>query len=181
MRNHTGTYAGIPLSDNATAMGAIVYKVMIWVAIGAMFGAFRVWRYAGHTQRDVDAHLATWQEANKRYSSITDCGELTGDACLSQIAVNAPQALLATEAAFRQVKADYTYEVAHARVPDACKVAFTNFATAVDRLYLIEDKVLVTIEDNDRAALKALVFPENVANANMRRFAAVDGKECSGY
>jgi hypothetical protein len=181
MRNHTGTYAGIPLSDNATAMDAIVYKVMIWVAIGAMFGAFRVWRYAGHTQRDVDAHLATWQEANKRYSIITDCGELAGDACLSQIAVNAPPALLATEAAFRQVKADYNYEVAHARVPDACKVAFTNLATAVDRLYLIEDKVLVTIEDKDRAALKALVFPENVANANMRRFAAVDGKECSGY
>ena len=181
MRNHSGTYEAIPISDNATAMGSIVYKVMIWVAIGAMFGAFRAWQYTGHTQRDVDAHLATWQQANKRYSSITDCGELKGDACLSKIAVSAPSALLATEAAFRQVKADYTYEVAHARVPDACKMAFTNLATAVDRLYLIEDKVLVSIEDKDRAALKALVSPENVANANMKRFAAIDAKECSGY
>ncbi len=180
MRSYSSTYAG-PVSNHAKPMGAIVFSVMIWVLIGAGFGGIRAWRDAGHTQVDVDAHLATWQEANKRYSETTDCGELRGDACLLQIAVNGPSALLATEAAFRTVKADYTYEVAHSRVPDSCKVAFTDFATAVDRLYLIEDKVLATIEDRDRAALKALVFPENVANANMKRFAAIDGKECSGY
>jgi hypothetical protein len=180
MRNHSGTYAG-PVSNNAKPMGAIVFNVMIWVVIGAGFGGIRAWRDAGHTQTDVDAHLSTWQESNRRYSEITDCGQLRGDACLLQIAVNGPSALLTTEAAFRKVKADYTYEVAHSSIPDSCKVAFTNFAIAVDRLYLIEDKVLATIEDNDRAALKALVFPENVANANMKRFAAIDGKECSGY
>jgi hypothetical protein len=180
MMRYSSTYAG-SLSNQAKPMGAIVINLMIWVLIGAGFGGIRAWRDAGHTQVDVDAHLATWQEANKKYGEATDCGELRGDACLSQIAVNGPSALRATEAAFRKVKADYTYEVAHSRVPDSCKVAFTNFATAVDRLYLIEDKVLTTIEDSDRAALKALVFPENVANANMKRFAAIDGKECSGY
>ena len=180
MRNHSGTYAG-PVSNNAKLMGAIAFNVMIWVVIGAGFGGVRAWQDAGHTQMDVDAHLATWQEANKKYSEITDCGELRGDGCLLQIAVNGPSALLTTETAFRKVKADYTYEVAHSSMPDSCKVAFTNFAAAVDRLYLIEDKVLATIENQDRAALKALVFPEGVANATMKRLAAIDGKECSGY
>jgi hypothetical protein len=133
------------------------------------------------TRKDVDAHLVTWQEAEKKYSEITDCGELRGEACLAQLAVNAPSALLATEAAFRKVKADYTYEVAHSTMPDSCKVAFKDFATAADRLYLIEDKVLATIENQDRAALKSLVFPEHVANANMKRLAAIDAKECGGY
>jgi hypothetical protein len=180
MRNYGTTYAG-PVSKDAKPMGAILFNVMIWVLVGAGFGGVRAWRDAGHTQLDVDAHLAKWQEANKKYSEITGCGELRGDACLSQIAVNGPSALLTTEAAFRKVKADYTYEVTHSSVPDSCKVAFTNFATTVDRLYLIEDKVLTTIENQDRAALKALVFPEGVANANMKRLAAMDGKECGGY
>lgn len=54
-------------------------------------------------------------------------------------------------------------------------ISISDNATAMSAV------VYKVIEDNDRAALKALVFPENVANANMKRFAAIDGKECGGY
>ena len=89
---------------------------------------------AGHTQADVEKHIADWKAVGAKYSSSADCGALKGDACRDHWRTVVAPNLKASEAAWAVIENDFAYEVAHRSVPDSCRVAYANIASGGERV-----------------------------------------------
>lgn len=173
-----------PSQPQAKRISSIGFWLIGYVLLRALIAgliAVHSGQNAGHTQADMDRDLARWKTANTTYQRSADCGSLKGEACREHWRKEVVPNLKTAEAAWSTFKDQIHYEFAHTSVPNACKVAYSDFQTAMDGYYPLEDQLVSAVSNNNLTGLDDLIAREKFANAEVARLAKIDGTECKNF
>jgi len=171
-----------PLPKQRSALARIGYALAAYFLFRVVIGGIMGVRNAGHTQADVEKHIADWKAAGAKYLASADCGALKGDACQDHWRTVVAPNLKASEAAWAVIENDFAYEVAHRSVPDSCRVAYANMQAAVNEFYPVEDKLVsLVVNQADPASIKELVPIEDAAHKKATDLGLIDARGCKDY
>jgi hypothetical protein len=181
---------GAPIASDSTPepkrkrISSIGFWLIGFVLLRALIAGLvtlQSWINAGHTQADTDRDIARWRAANVAYQQSADCGALKGEACRDHWRKEVVPNLKAAEAAWSTFKDQVNFEFAHKSVPGTCRIAYTEFQTAMDRYYPLEDTLVSAVSNNTLTELDDLIAREETANDEVQRLATIDATECKNY